>query len=354
MSATTDLARAGQSLWVDNITRDMLDAGTIQDFVDSYSVTGLTSNPSIFDKAISGSALYDAQIRELAAKGVTGEDAFFVLAIDDLRRAADIFAPIHAATNGLDGWVSLEVSPEMADDAEKTVMAAVTLHKQADRKNLFIKIPGTPAGLGAIEEAIAQGVPVNITLLFSTEQYLAAADAYLKGLERRLAAGEDVNVCSVASLFISRWDVAVASEIPAELKDKLGIAVGSQAYSAYRDLIASDRVQRLVEAGAPVQRLLFASTGTKDPNASDTLYVEALAAPDTINTMPDSTLRAFHDHGKQSGVLDPTDDGSTVLDAARAAGIDLEALAARLLDEGKKSFVSAWQELLTSIAAKAS
>jgi transaldolase len=354
MSATNDLARAGQSLWVDNITRDMLDAGTIQDFVDTYSVTGLTSNPSIFDKAISGSALYDAQIKELATKGVTGEDAFFVLAIDDLRRAADIFAPIHTSTNGLDGWVSLEVSPELADDADKTVMAATTLHKQAERKNLFIKIPGTTAGLSAIEDTIAQGVPVNITLLFSTEQYLAAADAYLKGLERRLAAGQDVDVCSVASLFISRWDVAVASEIPAELKDKLGIAVGTQAYGAFRELIASDRVQRLVEAGAPVQRLLFASTGTKDPNALDTLYVEALAAPDTINTMPDSTLRAFHDHGTVARVLDAEDDGSAVLEAARSAGIDLDALASRLLDEGKNSFVAAWQELLAAIAAKAS
>ena len=325
MSATHELARAGQSLWVDNITREMLDEGTIQNFVDEYSVTGLTSNPSIFDKAISGSSSYDEQIKKLATEGVVAEDAFFELAIEDLRRAADIFLPIHEATNGLDGWVSLEVSPVLADDTVNTIKAAVTLHKQADRRNLFIKIPGTPAGLPAIEEAIANGVPVNVTLLFSTEQYLAAADAYVKGLERRLAAGQDLKVCSVASLFISRWDVAVADKIPATLKDKLGIA-----------------------------KLLFASTGTKDPKAPDTLYVEALAAPDTVNTMPDGTLKAFHDHGEFSGVLDlHGGDAVDVFAGITDAGIDLDALAQQLQDEGKISFVKAWNELLQSIEEKA-
>jgi transaldolase len=354
MSATQELAAAGQSIWVDNITRDMLDQGVIQRFVDEFDVTGLTSNPSIFDKAISGSSSYDAQIAQLARDGVVGEDAFFAIAIDDLRRAADIFAPVHQSTAGLDGWVSLEVSPVLADDAAATIEAAVALHEQADRSNLYIKIPGTPAGLVAIEEAIAAGVPVNVTLLFSSQQYLAAADAYTKGLERRLQAGQDLDVSSVASLFISRWDVAVAGEVPAELKGKLGIAVGADAYGAYRTFIASPRVQRLVDAGAPIQRLLFASTGTKDPAASDTLYVEALAAPDTVNTMPDSTLTAFHDHGALSGVLGADGGGSTAVFAAVTdAGVDCDALADRLQEEGKASFVTAWEQLLASLDVKA-
>ena len=354
MSATNELAAAGQSIWVDNITREMLDDGVIQNFVDEFSVTGLTSNPSIFDKAISKSSSYDAQIKELAGQGIVQEEAFFRLAIDDLRRAADIFKPIHDATGGLDGWVSLEVSPVLADDAVNTIKAAVTLHKQAERENLFIKIPGTPAGLVAIEETIASGVPVNVTLLFSAEQYLAAADAYTKGLERRLAAGQDLNIVSVASLFISRWDVAVAKTVPATMKDKLGLAVGQDSYCAYRDFIASERVQNLIAQGAPIQRLLFASTGTKDPDASDTLYVQGLAAPDTVNTMPDSTLKAFHDHGTFSGVLDANgEDSVEVFAGITDAGVDLDALADQLQQEGKASFVSAWDELLESIESKA-
>jgi transaldolase len=354
MSDTADLAAAGQSLWVDNITRELLDTGVIQQFADEFSVTGLTSNPSIFDKAITDSTSYDAQIKSLAKEGVVAEECFFELAIDDLRRAADIFRPVHDATNGLDGWVSLEVSPELADDAPTTIAAAKKLHAQAGKKNLFIKIPGTPAGLVAIEETIAAGVPVNVTLLFSTEHYLAAADAYTKGLERRLAAGQDLNVCSVASLFISRWDVAVAKEVPGDLKDKLGIAIGADAYAAYRTFIASERVQKLVAAGAPIQRLLFASTGTKDPDASDTLYIQGLAAPETINTMPDGTLRAFHDHGVVTGVLAADGgDSAEVFAAITDAGVDLDVLAARLQDEGKTSFVSAWKELLDSIEQKA-
>jgi transaldolase len=354
MSATKELASAGQSLWVDNITRDLLDSGEIQRFVNELSVTGLTSNPSIFDKAISGSSSYDAQIRTLAEQGRHGEDAFFALAIDDLRRAADIFRPVHKDSDGLDGWVSLEVSPVLADEADETITAALELKAQADRENLFIKIPGTPAGLVAIEEAIAQGVHVNVTLLFSTEQYLAAAEAYLKGLERRQAAGQSLSIFSVASLFISRWDVAVVDQVPDELKNRLGIAVGAEAYGAYRSLVGTERVQRLLEAGAPVQRLLFASTGTKDPEASDTLYVEALAAAETINTMPDSTLLAYHEHGRFSGLLDGDGgDWREVFTGVAEAGIDRGALAARLQEEGKASFVSAWNELLHSIDVKA-
>ncbi len=354
MKATEVLHQRGQSLWLDNITRSLLDDGTIQKFIDSYSVTGLTSNPSIFDKAI-GSGGYDDAIRTEAAKGLSGEKLFFELATGDLQRAADLFRPIHDRTDGVDGWVSLEVSPLLAYDTAQTVAAAKSLHQSADRPNLFIKIPGTKEGLPAITEAIAAGVPVNITLLFSAEQYRAAADAYLQGVERRIDQGLDPAVGSVASVFVSRWDVAVAKEVPADLVDQLGLTIGLDVYRAYRQLVDSDRFQRLENQGARTQRLLWASTKTKDPKASDTLYVHGLAAPFTINTMPDDTLEAFYDHGEVGEPL-PEDGGDVDARLARftQAGVDLDALAARLQRDGAASFVNDWNDLLARIGTQTS
>ena len=351
--ASKALNRLGQSLWLDNITRDLLDSGTLKRYIDELSVTGLTSNPTIFDHAISHSSRYDAEIRRQIDRGTTGEELFFNLAIQDLSRAADLFATVHARTGTVDGFVSLEVSPLLAYDTQATVAQAKTLHTQANKPNLFIKIPGTTEGLPAITEAIFAGVPVNVTLLFSAEQYRAAADAYLKGLDRRVAAGLSPDVRSVASLFVSRWDVAVAHKVPAELRNTLGIAVGKQTYQAYRDVLESDRFQRLANLGARPQRLLFASTGTKDKSASDTLYISGLAAPNTVNTMPEETLLAFADHGTIGSLL-PRDGG----DAAKAllahakAGIDVTALAAQLQSDGAKGFVASWRELLGAIDAK--
>jgi transaldolase len=347
---TSELQALGQSLWVDNITRSMLDDGTLERYVADFSVTGLTSNPTIFDKAIAGGSDYDKQIAELAAAGSGPEQIFFELAMADLRRAADFFSETHMRTDRVDGWVSLEVSPLLADDDAATIEQAVDLHARAERENLFIKIPGTTAGLTAIEEVIFRGVPVNVTLLFSREQYLAAADAYLKGVERRIEAGLNPAVASVASLFVSRWDAAVIDDVPADLRAKLGVAVGQQSYAAYRELIASDRAQRLANQGARTQRLLMASTGTKDPEASDVLYIENLAAPNTVNTMPESTLHAFADHG-DSGEPIPADGGGAedMLAAYRDAGFDMDELATRLQSEGKDSFADSWHSLIDSI-----
>jgi len=353
MKPTARLNALGQSLWLDNITRKLLASGTLQRYIDELSVTGLTSNPTIFDHAIKGSTDYDNDIRRKLKEGKSGEALFFELALDDLTRAADLFKPIHARTHGVDGWVSLEVSPLLAYDTRATLAAARDLHACAARPNLFIKIPGTAEGVPAIEEAIFAGVPVNVTLLFSSAQYVASAEAYLRGIERRIEAGLSPYVSSVASLFVSRWDVAVAEKVPAELNLKLGIAVAQQTYKAYCDLLATPRYRAVMNAGAPVQRLLMASTGTKDPKASDTLYVEALAAPFTINTIPEATLNAFADHGKL-GNATPADGGDceAVLAQFRAAGVDLDALAARLQTEGAASFVKSWNELLGVIASK--
>ncbi len=349
MNATRTLHDAGQSLWLDNITRELLDSGELKRYRADYTITGLTSNPSIFDKAI-GSGVYDDAIRAKAARGLSGEDLFFELAIEDLQRAADIFRPIHDATDGVDGWVSLEVSPTLAYDTDATVREAKTLHARAARDNLFIKIPGTSQGLPAIEECIAAGVPINVTLLFSADQYLAAADAYLKGLQRRVEQGLDPAVGSVASVFMSRWDAAVAARIPDDLQDRLGLAVGMKTYAAYRSLMDSDRSQRLENAGARVQRLLWASTSTKDPAASDTLYVHGLGAPFTVNTMPGETLQAFADHGQVGDPL-PADGGDAddVLARFAEAGIDVAALAAELQTKGAHAFVESWEELLSTI-----
>jgi transaldolase len=349
---TEALHQLGQSLWLDNITRTMLDDGTLERYIADFSVTGLTSNPTIFDKAISGGDAYDEQIAKLRNSETEGEQLFFELALTDLKRAAKLFEPEHERTEKVDGWVSLEVSPLLADDAEKTIAQAAELHKRAD-SNIFIKIPGTEAGLTAIEESIFAGVPINVTLLFSTDQYEAAAEAYMKGVERRIGKGLDPAVPSVASIFLSRWDVAVADRVPAELKNRLGVAVGKRTYRAYRELLDSDRWQGLANEGARPQRLLFASTGTKDPEASDTLYIEALAAPDTINTMPEKTLLALDDHGEVGDPI-PADggDASRTLAEFAEAGVDTDELAARLQVDGAKAFVDSWRELLETIKSE--
>jgi transaldolase len=353
MKATQLLHNLGQSLWLDNITRDLLNSGTLERYIGELSVTGLTSNPTIFDHAIKNSTAYDGAIRELLAKGKTGESLFFELALDDVTRAADLFLPVHTRTNGVDGWVSLEVSPLLAHDTDRTVAAAKELSARAKRPNLFIKIPGTKEGLPAIEEAIFAGVPVNVTLLFAREQYLAAAEAYLKGIERRIAAGLNPKVGSVASVFISRWDAAVTGKVPEGLNNRLGIAIAGRIYKAYLGLLNSPLSQRTLNAGAQPQRLLWASTGTKDPKASDTLYVKALASPFTVDTIPEGTLKALFDHG-QIGSIMSADGGDCepVLEQFAQAGVDVDALANRLQDEGAKSFVKSWTELMEVIASK--
>jgi len=353
MKATQQLNNLGQSLWLDNITRDLLDGGTLKRYIDDLSVTGLTSNPTIFDHAIKNSVAYDAPIREKLRKGQSGEGLFFDLALEDITRAADMFYPTYVRTNGTDGWVSLEVSPLLAHDTASTIAAAKDLHGRAGRTNLFIKIPGTKEGLPAIEEVIAAGIPVNVTLLFSREQYVAAAEAYLRGIERRIAAGLNPNVGSVASVFISRWDTAVVGKVPNQLQNRLGIAIAQRTFKAYRDLLNSDRWQRIYNFGARPQRLLWASTGTKDPKASDILYVKALAAPFTVNTMPEATLKALGDHGEVGEALHADGgDAEEVLAQFAKAGIDVGALAAQLQDEGAKSFVKSWDELMGVIDMK--
>ena len=353
MKPTQELHELGQSLWLDNITRTMLDEGTIKHFIDDLSVTGLTSNPTIFDKAISGSDAYDEQIAECQERGLDPQDTFFELAIADLQRATDLFADEHKRTGGMDGYCSLEVSPDLAYDTEKTIEQAARLHGQGERENLYIKIPGTKEGNPAIEESIFAGIPINVTLLFDAEQYRACADSFMRGIERRIEAGLDPSVTSVASVFISRWDVAVADEVPHDLRNRLGIAIGVQAYAAYRELLDSERWQKLEGEGARPQRLLFASTGTKDPDASDTLYIEAFAAPNTINTMPDKTLLAFADHGEVGDPL-PADGGDAdeVIAAFADAGVDAKELGARLQKEGAEAFVKSWNELLGTITSE--
>lgn len=353
MDGPRQLHELGQSLWLDNITRGLLMTGTLRRYVDELSVTGLTSNPTIFDQAITRTDAYDDEIHGLAARGLSGEALFFELAIQDLAQAADLFAPVHRRSAGVDGWVSLEVSPVLAHDTRSTVAEAKSLFKKADRPNLFIKIPGTVEGAPAIEEAVFSGVPVNVTLLFSREHYDVAAEAYMRGIERRVAAGLDPDVRSVASLFISRWDKATMDQVPPESRGKLGIAIAGRTYKAYRDLLEADRWQRLESLGARPQRLLFASTGTKDPEASDVLYIGALAAPNTINTMPEETLLAFSDHGKAEHTL-PRDGGDAeeVLTEFARVGIDVDQLAANLQEAGAKAFVASWQHLCDSIASK--
>ena len=352
---TKALHDLGQSLWVDNITREILGDGTLQRYIDELSVTGLTSNPTIFEQAIGAGSLYDAQISELAGRGQSGETLFFGLAMQDLTRAADLFRPIFEATDGVDGWVSLEVSPLIVDDTAATIKAARSLHDTADRPNLFIKIPGTTAGIAAIEESIFAGIPINVTLLFSCAHYLAAAEAYVRGIERRVEAGLDPKVESVASLFVSRWDVAANDQVGPELRNKLGLAISGRTYKAYRDLLASPRWQKLAAAGARPQRLLWASTGVKDPAAHDTLYVETLAAPDTVDTIPEKTLKAVADHGQVGAVLAlDGGDAEAVIAAFGKQGVDVDALAAKLQHDGAASFSKSWGSLLDGIGKKTS
>lgn len=353
MKATRVLYDLGQSLWLDNITHDLLDSGALKHYIEELSVTGLTSNPTIFENAFKNSSSYDTAIRHNSARGKSGEDQFFELALDDLTRAADLFRPIYDHTNGVDGWVSLEVSPLLAYDTARTLAAAKDLFRRAARPNLMIKIPGTAEGLPAIEEAIFAGVPINVTLLFSREHYLAAAEAFLRGIERRIEAGLKPNVGSVASVFVSRWDAAVSTKVPEGLRNRLGIAIAMRTYKACRTLLTSPRWQRVYNLGARPQRLLWASTGTKDPSASDILYVRTLAAPFTVNTMPEGTLKAL-DTYEELGALLPVDGGDCekVIAEFAQAGIDVEALGARLQADGAKSFVASWNGLLAVIASK--
>jgi len=352
-AAPLQLREAGQSLWLDNITRHLLTSGTLKRYIDELSITGLTSNPTIFDHAITKSHDYDTAIRQKMREGTSGEELFFELALEDLTQAADLFRPIYDATDGVDGWVSLEVSPLLAYDTAKTITEAKQLYARAGRPNFFIKIPGTPQGIPAIEESIFAGVPINVTLLFSREQYLAAAEAYLRGIERRLAVGLNPLVWSVASLFISRWDQAVLGKVPEALRDQLGIAIARRTYKAYRELLDSPRWLRLLNEGARPQRLLWASTGTKDPEASDVLYLQALAAPFTIATVPEATLQAFAEHGRVGDLLPPDGgNGEEMLDRFRQAGIDIDALAAQLQREGAKAFDTSWNDVLECLASK--
>ncbi|SRR5579871_626096 len=355
MAPTKALHNLGQSLWLDNITRDLLNSGTLQRYIDEFSVTGLTSNPTIFDHAIKNSPAYDDAIRQGRNSGKTDEELFFDLALEDVTRAADLFRPVHNRTNGVDGWASLEVSPLLAHNTATTLEAARNLHARAGRPNLFIKIPGTSEGLPAIEESIFAGIPINVTLLFSAEQYANSAEAYLRGIERRIEAGLNPSVPSVASVFISRWDAAVAGKVPETLRNRLGIAIAQRTYRAYRELLNSARWQRIFNEGARAQRLLWASTGTKDPQVSNVLYIEALAAPFTINTMPEATLKAFADHGKVGPPMAPDGgDCESVLASFAKAGVDSAALATQLQDEGARSFVTSWNELMSVIATKSS
>jgi transaldolase len=353
MKATQLLHNLGQSIWLDNITRDLLNSGTLKRYIDELSVTGLTSNPTIFDHAIKNSTAYDAAIREKLSRGKSGEALFFEIALEDITRAASLFRPVYDRTDGVDGWVSLEVSPLLAYNTASTLAAAKDLYARAGRPNLFIKIPGTKEGLPAIEEAIFAGIPINVTLLFSREHYVSAAEAFLRGIERRIDAGLEPGVGSVASVFISRWDAAVMGKVPDSLRDQLGIAIAKRTYKAYRQLLASPRWQRVFNAGARPQRLLWASTGTKDPKASDVLYIKALAAPLTVNTMPEGTLKALADHGELGTILPADgDECEEVLAQFAKAGIDVDALAAQLQDEGAKSFVKSWNELMAVITSK--
>jgi transaldolase len=353
VNRTNELHELGQSLWLDNITRKILDDGTLRRYIDEFSITGLTSNPTIFDEAIGKTNTYDNGIHEKTLAGKSGEALFMELALEDLRRAADLFSATFEATNGVDGWVSMELSPLLADDASGSIEAAARVYREADRSNLFVKIPGTSAGNFAIEESIFNGVPINVTLLFSREQYLASANAYLRGIERRIAVGRSPRVASVGSLFVSRWDKAANHAVPVELHNRLGIAIAAQTYRAYRELLSSPRWQTLAAAGARSQRLLWASTGTKDPTASDTLYLEALAAADTINTIPEKTLHAFAEHGNfREPMRDDGGDSEMVLTLFSQAGVDISSLAVTLQNDGAATFVKSWSELMQRIAVK--
>lgn len=350
---TFNLHRQGVSLWLDNITRKMLDNGVLQQYITEFSVTGLTSNPSIFEAAIAKTGDYDEAIRKGSNDGLSDEEVFFNLAIEDIQRAADLFLPAYKATNGLDGYVSIEVSPLLAFDAENTIKAAKAIHDKVNRPNVFIKIPGTRQGLRAIERSIAEGIPINVTLLFSAEQYEAAANAYLKGVESRIEKGLNPDIRSVASVFISRWDKAVADKTPDGLKNKLGLAVSHKIYYSYLIFLGSQRIHKAMNSGVMPQRLLWASTGTKDPNASDILYVKNLVVPYTVNTIPENTLHAFADHGDSSQLMPGNIiEAEEIISQFKDLSVDYFQLAEQLQSEGAEAFRKSWYNLLESIALK--
>lgn len=350
---TQNLHRQGVSIWLDNITRKMLDNGVLQKYISDLSVTGLTSNPSIFEAAIAKTGDYDEAIRKMSGLVLTDEEVFFNLAVEDIQRAADQFLPVYKATNGLDGFVSIEVSPLLAYDTENTIKAAKAIHQKVDRPNALIKIPGTPQGLPAIEKAISEGIPVNVTLLFSAEQYQAAALAYLKGVETRIERGLNPDIRSVASVFVSRWDKAVADKVPESLQNQLGIAVMQKTYFAYLQFLRSKRVQKAMNSGIFPQRLLWASTGTKDPKASDILYVKNLLAPYTINTIPENTLLAFADHGETGPSLPGnTTSADRIIGKFSEFSVDHLQLAELLQKEGAEAFNKSWNNLIDSISVK--
>jgi transaldolase len=350
---TQKLCGQGVSLWLDNLTREMLDNGVLTNYITDLSVTGLTSNPSIFEAAIAKTDYYDKAISKISYSGLSDEDVFFSLAIKDIHRAADLFLPVYQKTNGLDGFVSIEVSPLLAYDTENTIKAAKEIHRKVNRPNAFIKIPGTPQGLPAIEMAIAAGIPVNVTLLFSAEQYLAAAEAYLRGIEARINKGLNPDIRSVASVFVSRWDKAVADTSPLELRNKLGIAIMQKTFQVYCQFLSSQKVKRVMNFGVFPQRLLWASTGTKDPNASDILYVKNLVAPYTVNTIPEKTLLAFADHGETGEPLTgDTKSADQIISQFEALSVNYQQLAVQLQKEGAEAFNQSWGNLLKAINYK--
>lgn len=352
---TKNLQDQGVSLWMDNISRQMIDDKELERYIKEFSITGLTSNPSIFDKAIAQTTYYDSAIAKLNKPELNDEALFFELAIQDIQQAADLFLPVFHKTNGLDGFVSIEVSPLLAYDTESTLKSAREIHRKVNRPNVFIKIPGTPEGVPAIEAAIAEGIPINVTLLFSAEQYEASAMAYLRGIETRIKKGLNADVRSVASLFVSRWDKAVEDKAPENLKNKLGIAVAQKTYVAYLKFLKSPRVQRIMNFGTSPQRLLWASTGTKDPNASDVLYIKNLIAPYTINTIPDKTLMAFADHGEIGASLPCNPEAADhIIKQFADISVDYTQLAEQLQKEGAEAFNKSWNNLINSIATKRS
>jgi transaldolase len=350
------LHEAGQSLWLDSINRAMLGSGDLARYVDQLAVTGLTSNPTILGHAMAASHDYEGSLRALLAQGVSGpQDLVYAAAFEDLGQAANLFRPAWQASGGEDGYVSVEVPPDLAYDAPATVALARHLHAMAGFPNLLVKVPGTPQGLTVLEELVDAGIGVNVTLLFSDTHYLRTAEAYMRALERRLARGEDLAVPSVASVFVSRWDKAADSLLPKPLHGRLGVAMAQKVYSSYQSLLASDRWRDLEAGGARPQRVLWASTSAKDPALPDTYYVEKLASPGTINTMPEKTLIAFADHGTVGEMLrDDYASGEETVAEVAAKGVDVDALGESLQRQGARAFSADWSALLDAIAAKAS
>jgi transaldolase len=356
MNRLRALHDAGVSIWLDTLSRELLDSGEFARLIADCAVTGATSNPTIFAKAITGSERYDDQLRAAVAQGTDdAQELFFALALEDIRRAADMLRPAYDESDGRDGFVSFECTPDLADDTKATIEQAIELWTRLDRRNVMIKVPATEAGIPAIEELTARGVNVNITLLFSLARYEQVIDAYIGGLERRLAAGERVDaISSVASFFVSRVDAKVDPLLPAgsDLRGRVAIANAHRAYARYQERFTDERWLALREAGARPQRPLWASTGTKDPTYSDVLYVEELIAPEVINTMPEATLRAFADHGNVGRALSVDAEAAAETLLRDGAGIDLDAITAELEHEGVRSFCDSYNQLLHCIETK--